>query len=85
MKRTVRLQLGKSPDYLFEEVFDTEDPSSTKEVMGRYLGLFQRYRDTHSISNRRWKFPVVMFKDGDGEFYSKYRITPNGSWVEIVS
>ena len=84
MRRTIRLQLGKSSNFLFEEVFDTEDQTSTKEVMRKYLELFQRYKETHSISNRRWKFPVVMFKDEDGVFYQKYRITPNGSWDEIV-
>ena len=83
MKRTIRLQLGKSSDYLFEEVFDTDDKTSTKDVMRKYLELFQRYKETHSISSRRWRFPVVLFKDGDGEFYPKYRITPNGSWDEI--
>ncbi len=83
MKRTIRLQLGKSSDYLFEEVFDTEDQTSTKDVMRKYLELFQRYKETHSISSRRWRFPVVLFKDEDGEFYPRYRITPNGNWDEI--
>lgn len=83
MKRTIRLQLGR--DYSFEETFDKDNPILVKEVMDKYLNLFQRYRDTHSISNRRWRFPLVFFKDGDGEFYPKYKITPNGSWIEIVN
>ena len=74
--------MGKG--YLFDETFDTDNTLLVKEIMIRYSELFQRYKETHSISNRRWKFPLVMFKDEDGEFYPKYKITPNGSWIETT-
>lgn len=83
MRRTIRVQLGRSPRNRFTETFDTEDSSSVSEVMKRYLEFFGEYRRTHSISSRRWNYPVLWFKDGNGEFYERYRITPNGSWEDI--
>ena len=83
MKRTVQLQLGRSPKNLFVRTFNTEDSSSVNEVMREYIEFFGEYKRTHSITSRRWTFPVVMFKDEDGDYYPKYKITPNGSWGEI--
>ena len=83
MKRTIRVQLGRSPKNLFIETFDTEDSCAASEVMKRYLDFFAEYRRTHSISSRRWNYPAICFKDDDGEFYEKYRVSPNGSWEEI--
>ena len=83
MVRTIRVQLGRSPKNLFTETFDTEDSSAASEVMKRYLEFFCEYKRTHSISSRRWNYPIVWFKDNNGEFYEKYKVSPNGSWEEI--
>ena len=84
MKRTIRVQLGRSPKNLFTETFDTEDSSAASEVMKRYLEFFTEYKRTHSISSRRWNYPAVYFKDDDGVFYERYTVTPNGSWDVVV-
>ncbi len=81
MKRTIRIQLGKSIKNLFIETFDTDDSSSVREIMKRYTEFFSMYKSSHNISSRRWNFPVVWFKDDEGEFYQRYKVTPNGSWI----
>ncbi len=83
MKRTIKVQLGRSSKNLFIETFDTEDGSSVEETMKRYTEFFRVYKNTHSISSRRWNYPVVWFKDNKGEFFQKYKVCPNGSWIEI--
>lgn len=81
MKRTIKIQLGRSIKNLFLETFDTDDISSMRDVMKRYIMFFIEYKSSHNISSRRWNYPVVWFKDDGGIFYQKYKVTPNGSWV----
>lgn len=84
MKRTIKIQFGRSVKNIFERTFETEDTDNVIKVMKEYETFFNNYWKSHTITNRRWTFPIIYFKDNEEEFIPKYKVCPNGSWEEIT-
>lgn len=77
-KCKIRVQLGKSIKTTFESEYDSSDPQSVANTVSKYHDFYNDYRNTHSISARRWHFPTVYIND-----IPRYVVTPNGSWNVI--
>lgn len=67
-----------SSRYQFSADFDKTDKESVREAFRQFVNFFSDYRNSHSISARLWRFPVLYI---DGKPFGK--VTPNGS-IDLV-
>lgn len=74
-KDKIRVEFGKKAENVFEYRYDHMDHNSSKNMILSYVDFYNTYKNTHSISAKNWKFPVVYINDKP-----MYKVTPNGSW-----
>lgn len=73
----IKVEFGKGKENTFEREYDRSDKESAKQMIFDYFEFFKKYRSTHTISARTWKYPVVYINNEP-----KAKVSPNGLWDE---
>lgn len=77
-ERMAVLKVSFSKFETFTADFDSTSKESAEEALCKYAEYFQRYQKIHTISARRWTYPVVYVNDK-----MAYKVAPNGRLIEL--
>jgi len=75
---TFEVRFGKSDKWSFSREFDTKEQVSI--ILKELTMFYNNYANTHSLSSRTWKAPIV-YVNKEPSFY----ISMNGSFVRLTT